>query len=72
MLEERRYQSAAEIADAEGVTRSFVNRLLRLMLLAPDIIDRRPSAEGHAAGRADRNYPERLGEQREALLSGAA
>ncbi len=37
MLEERRYQSAGEMAEAEGVTRSFVNRLLRLTLLAPDI-----------------------------------
>jgi hypothetical protein len=36
MLEEGRYRSAAEIAEAEGVTRSFVNRLLRLTLLAPD------------------------------------
>ena len=31
------YRSAGEIAEAEGVTRSFVNRLLRLTLLAPDI-----------------------------------
>jgi hypothetical protein len=38
MLEEGRYRSAAEIAEAEGVTRSFVNRLLRLSLLAPDIV----------------------------------
>ena len=30
MLEERRYRSAAEIAEAESVTRSFVSRLLRL------------------------------------------
>jgi hypothetical protein len=30
---------AAEIAEAEGVTRSFVNRLLRLTLLAPDIVE---------------------------------
>jgi hypothetical protein len=37
MLEEGRYRSAAEIAEAEGVTRSFVNRLLRLTLLAPEI-----------------------------------
>ena len=37
MLEEGRYRSAGEIADAEKVTRSFVNRLLRLTLLAPDI-----------------------------------
>jgi hypothetical protein len=39
MLEEGRYRSGAEIAEAEGVTRSFVNRLLRLTLLAPDIVE---------------------------------
>ena len=38
MLEEGRYRSASEIAEAENVTRSFVNRLLRLTLLAPDIV----------------------------------
>ena len=37
MLEGTAYRSAAEIAEAEKVTRSFVNRLLRLTLLAPDI-----------------------------------
>jgi hypothetical protein len=37
LLEERKYRSAAELAEAEGLTRSFVNRLLRLTLLAPDI-----------------------------------
>ena len=37
MLEEGRYRSAAEIAETEKVTRSFVNRLLRLTLLAPDL-----------------------------------
>jgi hypothetical protein len=36
LLEEGRFRSAGE-AEAEGVTRSFVNRLLRLTLLAPDI-----------------------------------
>ena len=39
LLEEGKYGSAAEIADAEKVTRSFVNRLLRLTLLAPEIIE---------------------------------
>ena len=39
MLEECRYRSAGELAEAEGVTRSFVNRLLRLTLLAPDIVE---------------------------------
>ena len=37
MLEDTAYRSAAEIAEAEKVTCSFVNRLLRLTLLAPDI-----------------------------------
>jgi hypothetical protein len=37
MLDEEKYRWAADIADAEGVTRSFVNQLLRLTLLAPDI-----------------------------------
>ena len=37
MLEEGRHWSAGEIAEAEGVTRSFVGRLLRLTLLALDI-----------------------------------
>lgn len=37
MLEDGRYQTAGEVAEAEKVTRSFVNRLLRLTLLAPDL-----------------------------------
>jgi hypothetical protein len=39
LIEEGTYRSAGEIAEAEGVTRSFVNRLLRLTLLAPDIVE---------------------------------
>ena len=46
MLEEGKYRSAGELADAEGVTRSFVNRLLRLTLLAPDIQSRPFSTGG--------------------------
>ena len=37
MLEEGRYRSIAELAETEKIGRSFVNRLLRLTLLAPDI-----------------------------------
>jgi hypothetical protein len=37
MLKARRYGSIAEIAKAEKIDRSFVSRLLRLTLLAPDI-----------------------------------
>ncbi len=29
-----------EIVETEGITRSFVNRLLRLTLLAPDVQER--------------------------------
>ena len=39
LLEDGSYRSAGELAEAEGVTRSFVNRLLRLTLLAPDIVE---------------------------------
>jgi hypothetical protein len=39
MLEEGRYRSAGELAAAEGNTRSFVNRLLRLTLLTPEIVE---------------------------------
>ena len=37
LLEEGVYISALEIAEAEKISKSFVNRLLRLTLLAPDI-----------------------------------
>lgn len=39
LLDAGRYRSAGELAEAEGVTRSFVTRLLRLTLLAPDIVE---------------------------------
>ncbi len=39
LLDEGTYRSAGEIAEAEGVSRSFVSRLLRLTLLAPDIVE---------------------------------
>jgi hypothetical protein len=39
LLDEGKYRSTGELAGAEGVTRSFVNRLLRITLLAPDIVE---------------------------------
>jgi hypothetical protein len=39
ILEQGKYKSTAELVEAEGLTRSFVNRLLRLTLLAPDIVE---------------------------------
>jgi hypothetical protein len=39
MLENGEYESAAELAKAEKVNASYVSRILRLTLLAPDIIE---------------------------------
>ena len=48
LLEEGRFGTLAELADAERISRSYVCRILRLTLLAPDIIERildgRPTA----------------------------
>lgn len=50
-------RSAGELAEAQSVTRSFVNRLLRLTLLAPDIVEAilegRPP-KGYGTGGVDR------------------
>ena len=48
MLESGEYGTLAEMADAERISRSYVSRVLRLTLLAPDIVERildgRPTA----------------------------
>jgi hypothetical protein len=48
MLESGEYATLAEMADAERISRSYVSRVLRLTLLAPDIVERildgRPTA----------------------------
>ena len=62
MLEHGKYRSAAELADVEGITRSFVTRLLRLTLLAPDIV------EGILDGRQPKAL--QLGDLTQALPSG--
>ena len=40
MLDEGVYTGMAELADAERINRSYVCRILRLTLLAPDIVER--------------------------------
>ena len=48
VLESGQVARLAELADAEGISRSYVCRVLRLTLLAPDIVERildgRPTA----------------------------
>ena len=48
MLHEGIYTSVIEIGDAENISKSCVTRILRLALLAPDLV------EAILAGRADR------------------
>jgi hypothetical protein len=40
MLDEARFASIRELAEAERVGHSYVGRILRLTLLAPDIVER--------------------------------
>jgi Centromere-binding protein HTH domain len=49
MLDDGVYASVSEIGDAENISKSYVSRILRLALLAPDII------EAMFAGRADQS-----------------
>jgi hypothetical protein len=73
MLEAGRYRSAQEIADAEKIGRSFVSRLLRLTLLAPDIqeaILEGRQGKGTQLEELTRAMPEAWGEQR--LLAGGS
>src|ERR671918_457528 len=39
MLDEGVYTSVSEIGDAENISKSYVSRILRLALLAPDLVD---------------------------------
>ena len=39
MLHEGNYQTLEEIADAENINPSYVSRLLRMTLLAPEIVE---------------------------------
>jgi hypothetical protein len=39
MLDEGVHMSVSEIGDAENISKSYVSRILRLALLAPDIVD---------------------------------
>jgi hypothetical protein len=39
MLDEGVYTSVSEIGDADSISKSYVSRILRLALLAPDIVE---------------------------------
>jgi hypothetical protein len=39
MLDEGVYTSVSEMGDAENISKSYVSRILRLAILAPDIVE---------------------------------
>lgn len=67
MLQEGNYQTLEEIADAESINPSYVSRVLRMTLLAPEIVDailagRQPP--GLTMARAMQPFPMEWREQR--------
>jgi hypothetical protein len=71
MLEEGDYTSVSEIGDAENISKSYVSRILRLALLAPDIVDEVLSGSTDQAlvlERLQQPLPASWGDQRLALL----
>ena len=53
MLESGEYSSSAELAKAEKVNDSYLSRILRLTLIAPDIIEAILAGRQHSAPQLD-------------------
>jgi len=74
MLDEGVYGSVSEIGEAENISKSYVSRILRLTLVAPDIVDRILDGRcGQALmlERLERPLPASWVEQRQLLLANA-
>ena len=69
LMEEGRFGTLADLADAERISRSYVCRVLRLTLLAPDIVERildgRPTA---GTAQFLKPFPVKWERQREVLM----
>jgi hypothetical protein len=70
MLESGEYATLAELADTEGISRAYVCRVMRLTLLAPDVVERildgRPTA---ALALFLKPFPVEWARQRERFIS---
>ncbi len=67
-LDQGRFASATDLADALGVNRSYASRIIRLTLLAPDLLEailRGREPEGLTLARAVEEIPVIWSEQRE-------
>jgi hypothetical protein len=70
MLDKGVYASVSEIGDAENISKSYVSRILRLALLAPDIVETILSGQTDQSlilEQLERPLPRGWNEQREAL-----
>ena len=70
MLDEGVYTCVSEIGDAENISKSYVSRILRLALLAPDIVDEILAGSTDQAlvlERLERPLPANWEEQRQRL-----
>jgi hypothetical protein len=72
LLDKGVHASVTEIAEAEGISKSYVSRILRLALLAPDLVE--AILGGWADQRVmlrrlERPLPMSWGEQREHIIS---
>jgi hypothetical protein len=64
------YTSVSEIAEAEGISKSYVSRILRLALLSPDIVESILAGQADQAlilERLERPLPASWEEQRDQL-----
>jgi hypothetical protein len=72
LLDEGVYASVSEIGDAESISKSYVSRILRLALLAPDIVDAILGGRADQAlmlERLERPLPASWEQQRQVLLA---
>ena len=70
LLDERRYTSISEIAAAEKIERGYLGSLLRLTLLAPELVEAIPDArqpEGMALPGLLETFPAQWSNQRQAF-----
>ena len=74
MLDEGVYTTVSEIGDAENISKSYVSRILRLALLAPDLIEAILAGKTDQAlmlERLERPLPASWEEQRTVLIDSA-
>ena len=72
MLENGEYPTIREIADAEKINETYVSRILRITLLAPDIVESAMNGRQWTAPRLSRlmkQFPLEWKAQRSVLLS---